>query len=48
MNLVSLHRTELDTVYFARLQLLLSENSTASDARILEAAFICMSILVRK
>ena len=48
MNLVSLHRSEFDTPYFARLQLLLSENSTASDAKVLEAAFICMSIFVRK
>ncbi|ORY33464.1 hypothetical protein BCR39DRAFT_520273 [Naematelia encephala] len=47
MNLLSLHHPEPEPAHLARLRLFLSEDSTASDARVLEAAFICTCILAR-
>lgn len=48
MNMLTLHQDEAETSQIARLRLLLSDTSTVSDARVLEAAFVCTSILVRK
>lgn len=47
-NVLSLHMIEPEQSHLARLRLLLSEESSVADARILEAAFVCTSILVRK
>ncbi|KAK8853241.1 hypothetical protein IAR55_003943 [Kwoniella newhampshirensis] len=47
MNVLGLHQTEEDRTQLSRLKLLLSENSTVTDPRVLEAAFICTSILVK-
>ena len=48
MNVLSLHRVEPESGHLNRLRLLLSEDSTATDPRVLEAAFVCTSILVKK
>jgi phosphatidylinositol 4-kinase len=48
LNMLSLHRMEPEETHLTRLRLLLSEESTAYDPRVLEAAFVCTSILVRK
>ncbi|RXK35906.1 phosphatidylinositol 4-kinase [Tremella mesenterica] len=47
LNFFNLHEKQKDEAQLARLKLLLSENSTVGDSKILEAAFICTSILVR-
>lgn len=48
LNLLSMHRAEPEPSQLARLRLLLSENMTVADPRLLEAAFVCVSIIVRK
>lgn len=48
LNNLSLHQAEPESSHLARLRLLLSETSPASDPRLLEAAFVCTSIIVRK
>ena len=48
LNTLSLHRSELDSSHLDRLRLVLSEESTATDPRVLEAAFICSAVVVRK
>lgn len=48
MSMLSLHQEEPEESHLTRLRLLLSENSTVIDSRVLEAAFICTSILARK
>lgn len=48
LNLLSLHQNDRLSDQLARLKLLLSENSTVSDARVLQAAFVCLAIVVRK
>ncbi|KAL1412783.1 Phosphatidylinositol 4-kinase stt4 [Vanrija albida] len=47
LNLVSLHNGTANEGQLARLKHLLSENSTVSDARVLQASFICLAIVVR-
>ncbi|WVQ84613.1 hypothetical protein IAT38_006768 [Cryptococcus sp. DSM 104549] len=47
LNMIAIHRQEEDKAQVARLKLLLSETSPVTDGRVLEATFICMSILVR-
>lgn len=48
LNLLSLHQNDRLSDQLARLKLILSENSTVSDARVLQAAFVCLAIVVRK
>lgn len=45
--MLSLHSVEPQNAQLTRLRLLLSENCTVSDPRMLEAAFVCTSILVQ-
>ncbi|WVR07656.1 hypothetical protein IAU60_004698 [Kwoniella sp. DSM 27419] len=47
MTLLALHSQQSQPSHITRLRLLLSEDSTISDPRLLEAAFACTSILVR-
>ncbi|KAK4686496.1 phosphatidylinositol 4-kinase A, partial [Tremellales sp. Uapishka_1] len=47
MTMLALHQEGIDETQLTRLKLLLSENSTVSDPRILEVAFISVAILVR-
>ncbi|KAK6909388.1 hypothetical protein I203_103405 [Kwoniella mangroviensis CBS 8507] len=47
LNNLSLHHSEPDSTHLARLKLLLSEDSSVVDPRVLEAVFICTSIQVR-
>nr|XP_018260847.1 phosphatidylinositol 4-kinase [Kwoniella dejecticola CBS 10117]OBR83005.1 phosphatidylinositol 4-kinase [Kwoniella dejecticola CBS 10117] len=47
LNNLSLHHSEPDAAHLTRLKLLLSEDSSVSDPRVLEAVFICTSIQVR-
>lgn len=47
LNLLSLVQPEDEATQLARLKQLLSENSTVSDARVLQAAFVCLGIFVR-
>lgn len=48
MTMLDLHREQPSRDHLARLRLLLSDNTPASDGRVIEAAFICTSIIVRK
>lgn len=48
LNLLSLHQGDRLSDQLSRLKLILSENSTVSDARVLQAAFVCLAIVVRK
>ncbi|KJE03847.1 phosphatidylinositol 4-kinase [Cryptococcus gattii NT-10] len=47
MNMIVLRQPDGDKTQLTRLKMLLSESSTITDARVLEAAFICTTILVR-
>ncbi|OWZ76646.1 phosphatidylinositol 4-kinase [Cryptococcus neoformans Bt85] len=47
MNMIVLRQPDGDKTQLARLKMLLSESSTITDARVLEAAFTCTTILVR-
>ncbi|WVO18533.1 hypothetical protein L204_106252 [Cryptococcus depauperatus] len=47
LNVVVVHQSDKDRHQLARLKLLLSESSSFPDARLLEAAFTCTSILVK-
>ncbi|WRT70200.1 uncharacterized protein IL334_007194 [Kwoniella shivajii] len=47
LNNLSLHHAEPDSTHLARLKLLLSEDSSVVDPRVLEAVFVCTSIQVR-
>lgn len=48
LNLLSLLSPDEEGSQLARLKQLLSETSTISDARVLQAAFVCLAIFVRK
>lgn len=48
MNMIVLRQPDGDKTQLTRLKMLLSESSTITDARVLEAAFTCTTILVRK
>ena len=48
LTVLTLHLLEPEASHMNRLRVLLSEDSTASDPRVLEAAFFCTSIIVRK
>ncbi|ODN73286.1 hypothetical protein L202_07835 [Cryptococcus amylolentus CBS 6039] len=47
INTITLHQIEQNQSQLTRLKLLLSESSTVTDAKVLENAFTCTSILVR-
>ncbi|OCF44647.1 phosphatidylinositol 4-kinase [Kwoniella heveanensis CBS 569] len=47
MNLLALHRSDSNGTQLTRLKLLLSDDTAVTDPRLLEAAFVCSSILVR-
>jgi phosphatidylinositol 4-kinase len=48
LNLLSLLDDDTENIQLTRLKQLLSETSTVSDARVLQAAFVCLAIFVRK
>ncbi|BEI82759.1 hypothetical protein CcaverHIS002_0306270 [Cutaneotrichosporon cavernicola] len=47
LNLLGLHNHITEAPQVARLKNILSEQSTISDARVLQAAFVCLAIMVR-
>lgn len=47
LNLLGLHDHITESAQVARLKNILSEQSTISDARVLQGAFVCLAIMVR-
>lgn len=47
LNLLGLHEHNAENAQVARLKHILSENSTVGDSRVLQAAFVCLAIVVR-